>query len=772
LAPDFGGGISQMKRTVVFRSFAVASALSVFTSCGNRNEQETDQSEISKPISTDNRVMSDSACVNRLVGNENISYQVVNACGLKEQANAAALVEMQASAPLLKDGEIKKEETPVKTKENSLIVGFPTKKLGKEFIFGTVFTKVGAKKDEILGRMKLLDLTGLHVRPILGKDLNNNLFLVLRGCVKACTETSDIHTLFNLPIAGASEDLSTIFLDISALGKGLNIFALLDPTGEVLKVKVHGVKATSVDFTTDTLVFDIEHAATKKLSLVDIIRSALEEEGEPAKPEEFSVTARWYMKETSGLNTAFTTRSAVEGVGFFGTDRAKNELINRFSIAQTPNGSAPIHYYIKNVPSELHKVYAESFEEWNKIFKNTTGSKKISYEFVDKKDPKAALLVSGDPRFNIIEWDLDNIAPYAALGPSLASQTTGEIFAAQILVQGPRIVESYSEWFKVNQKAKDMKAKGQTLAAEKLLAETAARLAREAQPTEAKISANIGDLALNVPSQDIRLMDRLAARTDFFPIPDGVTYESYMHGYWLDVGTHELGHNLGLRHNFRGNLFYNEEEKRVSGSVMEYLNKSFRHLDSAGPYDTMAIAYGYTGKKPERTDMFCTDEQVINTTNDKADYSTFNPECSRDDATDDPFGYLEKELTRAVDLLVNRGSTDVPAWTWSDMESNVKPFFGAILTYVTGAEKTSAKWTNWQPKVGKPRPTEAAAIKAYAIDHIKALQCRAGVVGAEAQKASTAGKELVRKNLESLKEFMRNQAKAYKLDSAIFDCGK
>jgi len=43
---------------------------------------------------------------------------------------------------------------------------------------------------------------------------------------------------------------------------------------------------------------------------------------------------------------------------------------------------------------------------------------------------------------------------------------------------------------------------------------------------------------------------------------------------------------------------------------MEYLGKEHRHLDRIGPYDIMAIQYGYLGIAPTRTDLFCTDQDI------------------------------------------------------------------------------------------------------------------------------------------------------------------
>lgn len=73
---------------------------------------------------------------------------------------------------------------------------------------------------------------------------------------------------------------------------------------------------------------------------------------------------------------------------------------------------------------------------------------------------------------------------------------------------------------------------------------------------------------------------------------------------WIPTLIHELGHNLGLRHNFQGsedkaNFFSNEELTHrqidhavVSSSVMEYID-DLKALPVLGKYDIAALRFGY-----------------------------------------------------------------------------------------------------------------------------------------------------------------------------------
>ena len=92
---------------------------------------------------------------------------------------------------------------------------------------------------------------------------------------------------------------------------------------------------------------------------------------------------------------------------------------------------------------------------------------------------------------------------------------------------------------------------------------------------------------------------------------DGVP-ESYIGPMLRDVIMHEVGHTLGLRHNFKGSTIYSREEinqeefkgQAHAGSVMDYMPANINMDDgpvqgdytmvTIGPYDYWAIEYGYT----------------------------------------------------------------------------------------------------------------------------------------------------------------------------------
>ncbi|CCN34964.1 conserved exported hypothetical protein [Vibrio nigripulchritudo SO65] len=98
--------------------------------------------------------------------------------------------------------------------------------------------------------------------------------------------------------------------------------------------------------------------------------------------------------------------------------------------------------------------------------------------------------------------------------------------------------------------------------------------------------------------------------------------------YYLHVLTHEIGHNLGLRHNFAGSYdghnFYSAQESvslglnglSATSSVMDYMPSSLNSQPAFGLYDRAALRFAYQ-RKVESHDIIdeesMSDEQVAST---------------------------------------------------------------------------------------------------------------------------------------------------------------
>ncbi|WP_394835426.1 zinc-dependent metalloprotease [Pendulispora rubella] len=92
------------------------------------------------------------------------------------------------------------------------------------------------------------------------------------------------------------------------------------------------------------------------------------------------------------------------------------------------------------------------------------------------------------------------------------------------------------------------------------------------------------------------------------------------------VAVHEVGHTLGLRHNFKGSLLPLPQQS----SVMEYIldpDAVAGGRDRPGPYDYDAIRLLYGLSSNEPAQAFCTDDDTA-----------VDPDCATFDRSEDPLG--------------------------------------------------------------------------------------------------------------------------------------
>lgn len=708
---------------------------------------------------------------NQLLESEGLKLQVISETELKKAAlnksilsiSNAQVMNILSSLPQGESAEsinkgsqnnksLKSLERAVQ--EETLYIGYPIGLVGEQSVFGGVITKVTDRVNESLGTLKLTDLSPIHVRSTISRLPDGTPALTLTGCFSSCSEDSEQQGLISFPIVGYNQDTGMLVVDMSTIGKELDLISMLDPKGEYTQLKAVSSDTVEVDFDMKTLVFDI------KTRMIPV----------KADPSDTSIqttdfTVRWYMKLGSGFNPAFVSRDATEGVGFFKTERGAESKIQRFSYTGNGTTATPVKYYIKNVPEEFKGVFARAMESWNTEFQKIIGKSLLSYEFIDATDPRADLLVPGDIRYNIVEWDLINKAGYGGLGPSIANQHTGEIMSANVLIQGPTIVKLYKEWFNVSKEAKQLIAEGKKAEANKLIKNFEISSSKELDArTKQTFKLKLGKhLEMNVHAQKAELMDPVK-KGQFELVPEGLTYEQYMDGYMLEILAHEVGHNLGLRHNFKGNLGAyenNQDAGSVSRSVMEYLGRPFRHLNTVGPYDRMAIAYGYKGVAPKHLNWFCTDEDQGF---DAKSLALKSPECTKSDATSDPFSFWEGRLNRVLELVLERKSTSAPVWKVNEVKGQLEEAISGLSAYALSAEATADTWTNFFGK--NDRPEDKAEVKAYVLSRIQKRICNPQLLEEINRKESKEAQDIALENLKVVKKAVAETTSALGLYTA------
>ncbi len=421
----------------------------------------------------------------------------------------------------------------------------------------------------------------------------------------------------------------------------------------------------------------------------------------------------------------YKPRIADERVGYFTTsylDLGKYHdedkwirYINRWNVQKRdPKLSLsppkqPIVFYIEHtVPVRYRRWVRDGILNWNDAYANIGIDNAIEVYYQDsatgahmEKDPE-------DVRYNFIRWINNDVA--TAIGPSRAHPMTGEILDADIILTDGWI-RAYWKWFSRMPAVEAMGALtpqdivwldqypewdprvrlADPLQRAQILAERAAPgnettvnftdpiLASE--PELAEIAGWLGDershclAAYQLAGQmafarlgleSLGLLEGNPPEGSSGDELDGIP-EWFIGPLMSALVSHEVGHTLGLRHNFKASGLYSLEEinseeikgnKPFTASVMDYNPVNFNleagecqgdfAMIGIGPYDHWAIEYGYTLGKTDDVLARANEPEHAYLTDE--DTSGPDPLAKRYDFSRDPLAYAENQ-TRVIAKL-------------------------------------------------------------------------------------------------------------------------
>jgi hypothetical protein len=318
-------------------------------------------------------------------------------------------------------------------------------------------------------------------------------------------------------------------------------------------------------------------------------------------------------------NNGYIPRLADDRVGYFITafQNLSNKnpeeefvrYINRWHLEPAdPNASLsppkkPIVFWIENaVPLEYRNTIREGVLMWNKAFEKAGFQNAIEVQQM----PDDADWQPGDVRYNTIRW-FNSLDAGFAKGPTRVNPFTGEILDADIMVDAS-MMRSIGQMYHTYVQSKNQEFGNKNIT---LASECSDKDLPQSLHSKALISQSNSDICYGMGSVNQATMGAIALSILQGATPTSETMQEYLHQYLRSLIAHEVGHTLGLRHNFHGSTMLAPQElnnteithtKGLVGSVMDYLpvNVAPQGVQQGdyfpkiiGPYDEWAIEYGY-----------------------------------------------------------------------------------------------------------------------------------------------------------------------------------
>ena len=341
-------------------------------------------------------------------------------------------------------------------------------------------------------------------------------------------------------------------------------------------------------------------------------------------------------------------------VGFFKATAKKLSKYNideeeEFAIHWDANKKVIFHL-APDFPKQYKPLAQTAIDNWNEALKDPKVAGKPLLELRDNSGQEL-----GDIRYNFIVWiDEPTQSGLGGFGPSRWDPFTGELMNANVYLFAGNYrqsIQAIRDHIDHNRQKEEPVETSQTH-------QTSGNAVTDAPLPSANMPADMIPFSVESIKQAVlepefslkKFMDQQKDKTSlegriahfqqtsgrcYYPITiddrvsawyedKNLSDEEIFKLLLTDTAVHELGHTLGLRHNFRGSTdqkHFISKTNRTS-SVMDYLDLEDTENGQPGSYDRAALGFAYTDELDQQENyLYCTDEDVIR-----------DPFCNRFDA--------------------------------------------------------------------------------------------------------------------------------------------
>lgn len=417
-------------------------------------------------------------------------------------------------------------------------------------------------------------------------------------------------------------------------------------------------------------------------------------DGVPSVPDARGIEVVIHYSLSALPKNGYKPRVADDRIGYFTTtlyDFAQPQsdgvirYINRWNLEKSDPSrdrspaKEPVIFWIENtVPYQYRPYIRQALENWNRAF----AAAGIQNAIEARQMPDDADWDPEDARYNTIRWTAAYEMGFA-IGPSRVNPLTGQILDADILIDA-NFVRSFGRAYRNRRwdagafeygltNPLDHAVRAPAVDDERLLTldemtgQAAVDLAAELGCDTSRICtcsmmksqwAATRGIAWRLQVQRRELAGRVTLDDSDLP-------EDYVGIALRDLVQHEVGHTLGLRHNFKASTLLKlselksttaVEQRGFAGSVMDYLadvimadpqQQGYYNMPDIGPYDVWAIRYGYTpenDKLPGILGESAKPEHIYGTDEDAGGSFGVDPYCRRWDMSNEPLDHAQEEI--------------------------------------------------------------------------------------------------------------------------------